>query len=68
MHGKMKNNIMENRKEGDHFVDLDVDGNIILKYMNFSLCHRVQNGSGVHPASYPMGTRGSFPGCKDVGA
>jgi hypothetical protein len=27
----------------------------------FSLHHRVQNGSGVHPASYPMGTRGSFP-------
>jgi hypothetical protein len=22
---------------------------------NFSLCHRVQNGSGAHPASYPMG-------------
>jgi hypothetical protein len=29
---------------------------------NFSLHHRVQNGSGTHPASYPMGTRGSFPG------
>jgi hypothetical protein len=27
---------------------------------NFSLHHRVQNGSGVHPASYPVGTRGSF--------
>jgi hypothetical protein len=23
--------------------------------------HRVQNGSGTHPAAYPMGTRGSFP-------
>jgi hypothetical protein len=23
---------------------------------NFSLHHRVQNGSGAHPASYPMGT------------
>jgi hypothetical protein len=31
---------------------------------NFSLHHRVQNGSGAHPASYPMGTRGSFPGGK----
>jgi hypothetical protein len=31
---------------------------------NFSLHHRVQNGSGAHPASYPMGTRGSFLGCK----
>jgi hypothetical protein len=30
--------------------------------------HRVQNGSGAHPASYPMGTRGSFPGGKAVGA
>jgi hypothetical protein len=29
---------------------------------NFSLHHRVQDGSGAHPASYPMGTRGSFPG------
>jgi hypothetical protein len=27
---------------------------------NFSLHHRVHNGSGAHPASYPMGTRGSF--------
>jgi hypothetical protein len=35
---------------------------------NFSLHHRVQNGSGAHPASYPMGTRGSFPGGKAVGA
>jgi hypothetical protein len=31
---------------------------------NFSLHHRVQNGSGAHPASYPMGTGGSFPGGK----
>jgi hypothetical protein len=27
---------------------------------NFSLHHRVENGSGPHPASYPMGTGGSF--------
>jgi hypothetical protein len=31
---------------------------------NFSLHHRFQNGSGAHPASYPMGIRGSFPGVK----
>jgi hypothetical protein len=31
---------------------------------NLSLHHSVQNGSGAHPASYPMGTRGSFPGAK----
>jgi hypothetical protein len=35
---------------------------------NFSLHQRFQNGSGVHPTSYPMGTRGSFPGGKAVGA
>jgi hypothetical protein len=31
---------------------------------NFSLHHCIQNGSGVHPASYPMGTTGSFLGGK----
>jgi hypothetical protein len=31
---------------------------------NFSLHHRIQNGSDAHPASYPMGTGVSFPGVK----
>jgi hypothetical protein len=31
---------------------------------NFSPHHRVQTGSGAHPASYSTGTRGSFPGVK----
>jgi hypothetical protein len=35
---------------------------------NFSLHHCVQNDSGTHPASYPMGTRGSFSGDKAAGA
>jgi hypothetical protein len=35
---------------------------------NFSLHHRVQNGCGAHRASYPMGTRGFFPGGKAAGA
>jgi hypothetical protein len=35
---------------------------------NFSLQHRVQNGSEAQPASYPMDTRGSFPGGKVAGA
>jgi hypothetical protein len=35
---------------------------------NFSLNHRVQNGSGAHPASYRKGTRGSFRGGKAAGA
>jgi hypothetical protein len=34
---------------------------------NFSFHHRVQNGSGAHPVSYPMGTRGSFSGGKAAG-
>jgi hypothetical protein len=35
---------------------------------NFSLHHRVQNGSGAHPASYSMGIRDYFPGGKAAGA
>jgi hypothetical protein len=35
---------------------------------HISLHHRVQTGSGVHPPSYPVGTRGSFPGGKAAGA
>jgi hypothetical protein len=34
---------------------------------NFSLHHRVHNGSGAHPSSYPMGTRVSSPGGKAAG-
>jgi len=30
----------------------------------FSLFHRIQTGFGSHPASYPRGTGGSFPGGK----
>jgi hypothetical protein len=35
---------------------------------NFSLHHRVQKGSGAHPAPYRMGTRGFFPVNKAAGA
>jgi hypothetical protein len=35
---------------------------------NFSPHHRVQNGCEAHPASYPMGNGGSFPGGKAAGA
>jgi hypothetical protein len=35
---------------------------------NFSAHHRIQNGSGAHPASYPMCTGGSFPEGKAAGA
>jgi hypothetical protein len=35
---------------------------------NFCLHHRVQNGSGAHSASYPIGTRVSFPEGKAAGS
>jgi len=28
----------------------------------FSLCYNIQTGSRSHPASYPIGTEGAFPG------
>jgi hypothetical protein len=34
---------------------------IPVKAGNIRLHHRVQTGSGVHRASYPVGARGSFP-------
>jgi hypothetical protein len=34
---------------------------------NISFHRRVQDGSGSHPASYPMYTRGSFSGGKATG-
>jgi hypothetical protein len=35
---------------------------------DFSFHHRVQTGSGAHPASYPMGTGASFRGGKAAGS
>jgi hypothetical protein len=35
---------------------------------NFSFHHRIQTGSGAHPASYPVDNRGSFPGAKAAGS
>jgi hypothetical protein len=37
-----------------------------LRAAYFSTSHRVQTGSGAHLASYPMDTRGSFPGSKEA--
>jgi hypothetical protein len=34
---------------------------------NFSLHHRIKNGSEAHPASYPVGNKSSFPGVKRPG-
>jgi hypothetical protein len=38
-----------------------------LMYFSFSLHHRVQNSSGAHPASYPVGTRALSLGLKRPG-
>jgi hypothetical protein len=34
---------------------------------NIEFHQRIQNGSTAHPASFPMGTKGSFPGGKTAG-
>jgi len=41
--------------------------NIIQQNFINSPHYHVRNSSGAHPASYPMGTRGSFPGGKAAG-
>jgi len=38
------------------------------KYIKKIEYYRVQTGSGAHPASYPMGTGGSFLGGKVAGS
>jgi hypothetical protein len=43
---------------------LDDRGWISCRRRYFSLRHRIQTGSGVHLASYPMGTGGYFPWSK----
>jgi hypothetical protein len=47
--------------------DLDSKVRFPARAGNFSLHHRVQNGSEAQPASYPMGTRGSSLGVKRPG-
>jgi hypothetical protein len=46
---------------------LDDQGSISGRATKSSLLHRVQIASGVHTASYPMGTGDSFPGVKRPG-
>jgi len=46
---------------------LDMVHCVTCKYLVITEYHRVQTGSGAHPASYPMGIRGSFPGIKRSG-
>jgi len=42
--------------------------NILPEYFECDPSQYVMNGSGAHPASYPMGTRGSFLGVKRPGS
>jgi hypothetical protein len=39
----------------------------VSSYAFLKQVHRVQTGSGAHPASYPMGIKDSFPGGKAAG-
>jgi hypothetical protein len=40
---------------------------VMLYYIIYSLLHHVQTGSGAHPASYSVGTGGSFLGINRPG-
>jgi len=56
-----------------HGVVLSLSQGQLQLYLTFTLSwiylhDRVQNGSRAHPASYPVGTRGSFLGSKVAGA
>jgi len=47
------------------------DSGSILGRGNDGICslrHRFQTCTGTHSSSYPMGTRGSYPGSKAAGA
>jgi hypothetical protein len=46
---------------------MDYRGSIPDRDRKFSSHHRIQTGSGAHPASYPVGTGGSFSGGKAAG-
>jgi hypothetical protein len=48
-----------------NFVDVDI---LFLNcFISKNVCSTSLSGSGAHPASYPMGTGGSFPGDKAAG-
>jgi hypothetical protein len=49
-------------------IRLDDRGSIPGRASDFYLLHSVQTDSGIHPASYPMGTGGTVHGGKAAGA
>jgi len=52
---------------GYRLVDRMIGARFPAESGNISLLHRVQIGTAAHPASYPISTRGSFPGDKAAG-
>jgi hypothetical protein len=58
------------RFQSTEVISSPIEGETYIRENLEKMCqvHRVQNGSGAHPASYPMGSRGSFPGGKAAGA
>jgi hypothetical protein len=70
---KIKFNITPSTQSWDSLVSIATDCGLDDRMIrvripagaeNFSLRHRVSTGSVAHPTSYPMGTRGYFPGVK----
>jgi hypothetical protein len=61
------------KKKNEVYVLLMYRNHSILKRVEFvfhkhKIHHCTQNGSGAHPASYPIGSGGSFPWGKGAGA
>jgi hypothetical protein len=48
--------------------DYSWNKDLTVQWNKSDIIHTDQNGSGAHPASYPMGTRGSFSGGKAAGS
>jgi hypothetical protein len=66
--------ISENREPFGHVISKNRSyrSRFVIQELHFIILygknrHRVQNASGAHPASYPVGTRDSFPGVKRPG-
>jgi hypothetical protein len=67
---KLRNEINVERleKRRKKYTNEGNKGEKVKEYRDNISHHRVQNGSGAHPASYPTGTRGFFPGSKAAAA
>jgi hypothetical protein len=55
--GKLRSSFCKHR-----LLDFDLKDRLFWLYISvYFLSYSIQNGSGAHPASYPMGTGGLFP-------